>query len=117
MAHEDGKQGTYIVVHVNARVDDIRTRALAGAIVVHVRGGARLAVRDACEAPGNIVLDDEIAGRHNAVLFDVLNLQHISVSAVQQNRSTNGHTSGSLLTSSNTCGLSRAAKPLNWSEW
>jgi hypothetical protein len=110
---QSGKEGTYIVLHVDARVNDIRARALAGAVVVHVRRGARLAVRDAAKAPGHVVLVDKVVGRHDAILLNVLDLNRVSITCSQAASQWLGRTSGSLLTSSNTFGLSRAAKPLN----
>ncbi len=68
---------TYSVVHVNARVDNVRAGAFAGRLVVNIRGGARCAVRDARQTPGDVVLGDVVASRHDGILLNVLNLQHL----------------------------------------
>jgi hypothetical protein len=76
---QNGKNRTYIVLHVDARVNDIRARALAGAVVVHVRRGARLAVRDAGKSPRHVLLGDKVAGPHDAILLNVLDLGGVSI--------------------------------------
>jgi hypothetical protein len=70
--------GTYIVGDVDARVDNVRTGALAGTVIVHVAGGARSAVRDARQAPWDVVLGHVVVGRNDGVLLYVLDLRQTS---------------------------------------
>jgi hypothetical protein len=74
-----GKSGTHVVGDVDARVDNVRAGALAGTVVVHVAGGARGAVRDARQAPGDVLLGHVVVGRDDGVLLDVLDLPQTSV--------------------------------------
>ena len=75
---------TYGVVHVNARVDNVRAGAFAGRRVVDIRGGARRVVRDARQTPGDVVLGNVVASRHYGILLNVLNLPQPSVCIIPQ---------------------------------
>ncbi len=68
------RAGTNGVVDVDARVNDVGAGALAGALVVDVRGFARCAVRDAGQAPGDVSLRDEAIDGDDGVLLNVFNL-------------------------------------------
>jgi hypothetical protein len=78
--------GTYIVGDVDARVNNVRAGALAGTVIIHVAGGARGAVRDARQAPWDVVLGHVVVGRDDGVLLDVLDLTQTSESWSMEGR-------------------------------
>ncbi len=87
---------TYGVVHVNARVDNVRARAFAGGLVIDIRGGARRVVRDARQTPGDVVLGDVVGSPYDSILLNVLNLQQLSVSIIPHGAESNSAYLGQL---------------------
>ena len=63
-----------VMRRLDARVDYVHARALAGRLVVHVVAAARLPVRDPCNAPGRIGLSCQGSQLNRLVLLDVRNL-------------------------------------------
>lgn len=59
---------------VDARVNDVGTDTLAGAVIVDVLAGTSLSVGDAAKTPRGAVLGDVGIGTSHSILLNVLDL-------------------------------------------